>query len=422
MAYHNADNLPTSQNTVNTTLASWLTPILLNMYTYYVYYGGRAGAKSTEIAKCIIILSLTAGENYRNSVFLCCREIQQSIADSIYAVLERHIYDLKLENYFIITKTEIISRTLNIKIIFKGLYRNISSIKSIDNVRLVFIDEAATISSDSWEKLIPTVTRNDGVKIIVAFNPENTTDVVYDTFLNSDAESNTYIQKVTYRDNPYPLPVSFYEEMERMKKRDYERYLHIYEGECLKLSNSVVFKNYFEVSDFEIDKNIHKYVGLDFGFSESATACTMCYIKDNNLYICYEAVSKKLEIDRTGSFIEARIPHVKNYVWYCDSARPETITFLKKQGYNVKAVEKGKGSIEDGIEYQKSFEMIYIHSKNCPETAREYASYSFKVDERSGQITNKLIDANNDCIDSIRYALEKCMKQRSLNYSKWLVD
>ena len=74
-------------------------------------------------------------------------------------------------------------------------------------------------------------------------------------------------------------------------------------------------------------------------------------------------------------------------------------------------VDKGKGSVEDGIEFIKSFAMVVIHPR-CQETAREFQRYSYKVDRLSGDVTKVILDKFNHYIDSIRYGLEQVMKNR----------
>ncbi|WP_416140952.1 terminase large subunit, partial [Escherichia coli] len=70
-----------------------------------------------------------------------------------------------------------------------------------------------------------------------------------------------------------------------------------------------------------------------------------------------------LELDDTVEFLEKKIPDIKKYAVYADSARPESISHLKKKGLRrIAPVEKGKGSVEDGIEFIKSFKKVYIHS------------------------------------------------------------
>ena len=102
-----------------------------------------------------------------------------------------------------------------------------------------------------------------------------------------------------------------------------------------------------------------------------------------------------------------------------DSARPESISYLKRPDLDGKrknmpgiiGVEKGKGSVEDGVEFIKSFALVVIHPR-CQETAREFQRYSYKVDRLSGDVTKVILDKFNHYIDSIRYGLEQVMKSR----------
>ena len=126
------------------------------------------------------------------------------------------------------------------------------------------------------------------------------------------------------------------------------------------------------------------------------------------MYIADERYAKGIEIDELdnffGSMSGAKTAHI-----IADSARPETISYLNRQGYSISAAKKGKGSIEDGIAFIRSFERIYIHPK-CVNTISEFSLYSYKVDKYSGEITAQIIDDNNHAIDALRYALEPLIK------------
>jgi len=94
-----------------------------------------------------------------------------------------------------------------------------------------------------------------------------------------------------------------------------------------------------------------------------------------------------------------------------DSARPESISFLKRNGLsNSVAVNKWAGSVEDGIEFIKSFDRVVIHPA-CKEIIKEFGLYSYKVDRHTGDILPKIVDAHNHYIDALRYALEPMIKK-----------
>jgi phage terminase large subunit len=120
-----------------------------------------------------------------------------------------------------------------------------------------------------------------------------------------------------------------------------------------------------------------------------------------------------LEIDDTAAFINGRIAGFDRHVARADSARPETISYMKRHGMpRIEAVKKWQGSVEDGVEFIKSFERVYIHP-DCPEIAREFRLYSYKVDRQSGDIKPDIVDANNHYIDAFRYALAPMIRNEA---------
>jgi phage terminase large subunit len=150
--------------------------------------------------------------------------------------------------------------------------------------------------------------------------------------------------------------------------------------------------------------------GIDFGFSQDPTTAIRVYIKDNKLYIYQEAYKVGLELDDTADFIKRHIPEIEKYTIRADSARPESISYLKRHGLPyITSVKKWPGSVEDGIAHMKSYEDIIIHPQ-CEETIKEFTKYSYKVDQRTGDILPKIEDNHNHIVDSIRYACNPLIK------------
>jgi phage terminase large subunit len=401
------------KNELRRNLARWQQG-LLKPRRYKVIYGGRGSGKSYAVADALLTDSLS-----KKNLILCGREYQNSIKDSVHSLLAQRIEALGLAAWYEITRDEIYCSYSGSRFIFKGLRHNIDSIKSMAGITHLWIEEADTLSAESWRIIEPTI-REPGSEIWCTLNPKNKTDILYQTFIANEPPENSYVVKVNYTDNPY-FPEVLREQMERQKIKDYGMYRHIWLGECLEHSDAQIFKGYWAIADFDEPPGMHKYFGLDFGFSQDPTAAIRCYIDKNVLYITHEAYKHQLEIDDTGKFLESHLPDLKKHTIYADNARPESISFIKRQGYSIKAVEKGKGTVEDGIEYIKTFDKVIIHPR-CVKTIEEFTLYSYKVDERSGEITNIIEDKNNHLTDSLRYALEKCMKNKSIDYSKWKMD
>ena len=402
----------------------WILPIYKQIYSFVVYYGGRGGGKSFSIADYFIAKSF----EYKDCYFLCAREIQSSLISSVYSVVVNQIRRHNLLDYFIITREGIINKATDVKIIFKGLWRDPDSIKGIPNLKIVWIDEASKISKMSWNILVPTVTRNEGCQLIITFNPDFKTDIVYSEFVENNNRQNTFVKKISYRDNPFPLPQEFFNELEALKVRDYDEYLHVYEGHCITNSSTKIFKrgSYWTVKEFEDHPNVELKFGLDLGFSPShPTFGVRLYVHDDNLYITHEAVQSGLDIDLTPDFLVKHLPNIKNYTIWVDSSRPETISAINKKyvpiikkSLHALGVEKGQGSVEDGIEHLKSYKMIYIHPR-CVNVIDNFDKYSFKTD-RKGNILRDIEKANDDGIDAIRYAEEQTMKSKFIDCKNWV--
>ncbi|MGI4775358.1 MAG: PBSX family phage terminase large subunit, partial [Janthinobacterium lividum] len=394
-------------------IANWQYE-LFRPHRYKIIYGGRGSGKSYAVADTLLFTTCV-----RKCLILCGREFQNSIKDSVHSLIRQRIEANNLNNYFDATHDEIRNVCSESRFIFKGLRHNIDSIKSTAGISHLWIEEADTLSAASWKVIKPTI-REDGSEIWATFNPKNKTDILYQEFIASSPPPDSYVIKVNWSDNRH-FPQILKQEMEYDKTKDYGLYQHVWEGELLEHSHAQVFKDRWVAAEFEEPKTIHKYFGLDFGFSEDPTAGIRCYVSDNSLYITHEAVKKNLEIDETGKFLEERLPDLRRHTIYADNARPESISFIKRQGYSIRAVKKGKGTVEDGIEYIKAFDQIIINPK-CVETIKEFTLYSYKIDERSGQITNIIEKGNDHLIDALRYALENCMKRSAIDYSKWKYD
>ena len=166
---------------------------------YKVFRGGRGGAKSWGIARALVIMA--ASKKLR---ILCTREVQNSIKDSVHKLLKDQIEMLGLNPWFRITN-EMITTTCGSEFLFKGLRFDPLGIKSTEGVDICWVEEAQSVSADSWDILIPTI-RKEGSEIWVSFNPGEETDPTYQRFVVNPPD-NCVTVEVNYYDNPY-LPDS----------------------------------------------------------------------------------------------------------------------------------------------------------------------------------------------------------------------
>lgn len=365
---------------------------------YKVVYGGRGSAKSWSVARFLI------GLGYQKKLrILCAREIQRSISDSVWKLLCEQIDEMGLGAFYLPTRDAI--RGINgTEFIFKGLRTNPQEIKSMEGVDICWVEEAQAVSADSWDILIPTI-RKPKSEIWITFNPLDATDPTYQKFV-VNPPAGAMVRKINYTDNPY-FPEVLRNEMEWLKSKDYQSYLHIWEGEVRKFSNALVFANYFRVEDFETPNDARFYHGADWGFANDPTTLVRCFIAGRRLYIDQEAWGIGVEIDKTPALFDT-VDTVRRWPIKADSARPETISYMRRQGFNISAARKWPGSVEDGIEFLKTWDIV-IHPR-CKHTIDEFNHYSYKVDCQTGDILPKIVDSWNHCIDALRYSCDGLIK------------
>ena len=384
---------------------------LWHPHRYKVFYGGRSSGKSWAIAEALIQLS-----DLGKVRILCCREIQNSIRDSSYQLLKDTAFRLGLESHFKFLDSEIRNELTGSRFIFKGLLRNDQSIKSTEGIDFCWVEEAQTVSETSWQTLIPTI-RKEGSEIWVSFNPLQNDDPTTKRFIESPPPG-AFIRKVNYDENPY-FTDEMRSEMEYDKRTDFEKYLHIWEGYPRTFSDAQIFKGKYVVESFPDDlwqSAERLFFGSDFGFARDPSTLERLFIIDNTLYIEYEAYGIGVEINELKKFYSV-VPGYDQWPIYCDCARPETISYLANHDYlNAKPAEKWQGSVEDGIEYLRSFDRIVIHPR-CKHTADEFRLYSYKTDRLTGEILPVPLDKNNHCIDACRYALFEYIKAKSNGYN-----
>jgi len=191
---------------------------------YKVYYGGRGGAKSWNIARALIIRAAQ-----QPTRILCAREFQQSIQESVHKLLADQIGLLGLDELFTVQQKNITCDLTGSEFIFEGLRNNVTKVKSMEGIDICWCEEAETIPERSWDVLIPTIRKPDS-EIWVSFNPNDEMDDTYQRFV-LNPPSNAIVQKVTWRDNPY-FPDELRAEMDDLKASNHKKYLHVWEGEC----------------------------------------------------------------------------------------------------------------------------------------------------------------------------------------------
>ena len=369
---------------------------LLQPSRYKGAHGGRGSGKSHFFAELLV------EEHIRNPGLrsVCIREVQRSLEQSAKRLIEDKIEALGVGHMFQVQKDRILAPGDGV-VLFQGMQNHTAdSIKSLEGFRRAWVEEAQSLSQRSLDLLRPTIRAEDS-EIWCSWNPRKDTDPV-DNFLRNQPPPSAIVVEANYMHNPW-FPQVLREEMEWDKRRDPDKYQHVWLGGYLRNSEARVFHNW-RVDEFETPPDARFYFGADWGFSVDPTVLVRCWIDGRTLHIDQEAYKVGCSITDTPALFD-RVPESRRWPITADSARPETIDYMRKHGFaRMQPSKKGAGSVQDGIEFLKSYDIV-VHPR-CRHTIDELTMYSYKTDRLTGEVLPVLEDDKNHVIDAVRYAVE----------------
>jgi phage terminase large subunit len=369
---------------------------LLQPARYKGAHGGRGSGKSHNFG------DLWLEENVTDKYdFVCLRETLKSLEFSVKKLLEEKISSFNAGAYFEVQDRRILSKHGGVTI-FEGMQNHTAdSIKSLEGFDRAWFTEAQRASEKSLTLLRPTI-RKPGSQLWFDWNPENETDPIDQLLRGEVPPKDAIVVQANYLDNPF-LPDVLREEMEFDRARDPDKYAWVWLGQYKQNSEARVFKNW-KVEEFEIDPTALLRQGADWGFAIDPTVLVQCYIVGRKLYVPYEAYRVGCEITDTPALFMT-VPDSERWPITADSARPETISYMQKHGFpKIMPAVKGPKSLEEGVEFLKSFDII-VHPR-CKHTIDELTLYSYKIDPLTNLIMPVLDDKDNHVIDALRYACE----------------
>lgn len=375
---------------------------------YKVVYGGRGSAKSHSIARIL----LTKGAESKRRI-LCAREFQNSIADSVHKLLSDIIYEMKLSSFYKV-QNNTITGTNGTEFIFQGLRHNIQSIKSLEGITDVWIEEAQTVSKNSWEILIPTI-REEGLtpafinysnnlslssdsEIWVTFNPDLETDETYQRFVVYPPHDSIVIE-MNYRDNPW-FPDVLEQERLQLKKRDLASYLNVWEGKCKQAVEGAIYAKQLQEAELagritSVPYNPASLVHThwDLGYSDATAIWFVQKVGfEYHLIDYYEDNLQDIKH-------YVRVLQQKGYVygddWLPHDARAKQLGTglsieeqLRALGRKVRIVPML--SIIDGIAAARSiFPQCWIDKNKCADGLNALRHYQYGVNVETGQRTRE---------------------------------
>lgn len=369
---------------------------------FKVFKGGRGSAKSWEAAKKLVLDAYQAEHR-----ILCVREFQNSINDSVHRLLADTIQREGLGLWFDITNNSIKATETESEFLFKGMRQNFLEVKSTEGVTRCWYEEAQKASKNSLEILSPTI-RTEGSELIFTYNPVGEDDPIDDMFIKKGMPD-SIVRHVNYDENPF-FPDVLRMEAEHMLAADPAAYEHVWRGGYLKISDAIIFSKKVEIGVPVAPPNARFHFGMDFGFANDPSAVIRFWIDKDILYVDYEAFGYGVELDDLPQLMNS-VPSIQNWPIKADSARPETISYLRRKGYQIAAAEKWNGCVEDGIAHVKGFKKIVVHER-CKHLLQESRLYSYKVDKITGDVLPIIVDKHNNGWDAIRYGLDGDIQKR----------
>ena len=253
---------------------------------------------------------------------------------------------------------------------------------------LLFINECNELNYEDFQQLIFRTIDN----IILDFNPSDEFHWIYDKVLTRE---DVEFYQTSYKDNPF-LPQTLIDEIERLRDTD-ENYWRVYGLGERGQSRSLVY-------DFKTIGKIPATAkllgrGLDFGFSNDATAVIETYIEGNNMYVrelLYRTGMTNQDIGR--EFQRLGLDR-RDEIW-ADSAEPKSIEEIYRMGWNIK--KTFKGAINIGIDMVRRYNLHV--TEDSVNTIKELRNYKY-VEDKNGNLTNKPIDLFNHSLDALRYSI-----------------
>lgn len=361
-------------------------------------YGGRFSLKSHTVARYLLIRGRMSKVRIG-----CFREFQSSIAESSHQLLSDLINHYKLTDYKITDKS-IINTVTGTDFIFKGLWNNEQSIKSIEGIDIAWVEEAQTITTDSINVLTPTV-RKAGSQIIYTYNRLTEDDPVH-TRLVLEGRPNTLIINVNY---DIALKYGMMPEVIRIEMEDDKAnrpilYKTKWLGEPTGIERKI-YKDWNIIDSVPHEARLERY-GMDFGYTNDPTAIVAIYYYNGGYILDEITYSKRLSNKQIADILKN---HDKALV-IADSAEPKSIDEIHSYDIDIVGAEKGADSIRNGIATVQA-QRISV-TKRSDNIIREFRNFYFKED-RDGKIINVPESGFDHTMDAIRYGLVSLIKDGS---------
>lgn len=377
-------------------------------YTRFkVAYGGRGSAKSWTAAQAILIRM-----RRKKLRVVGAREHLKSVAESVHDVFSQQINRLGFNDFFTINKTSIRSANGGL-ITYDGLWRNVDSIKSKEGIDLVWVEEAHNVSKTSFEKLEATI-RRPLSEIWITYNPELDDDYIHKRFVRR-GDPQAILMKVNWRDNPW-FGEPMLSTMIAHRERDYDGYLHTWEGHTIQFLEGAVYANELRsaqqagrITKVPYERGIPVHLILDLGWGDNVAMWMVQKVGFEYHVINFWQGRKTdvpgiIKVVADLGYMEGTyfLPHDGNS-GYLASGGVSVADLFRGAGKQVTVIQRSAS--DTGIKVARSlFPRVYFDEVNCADGLQCLRRYRYEVDEDTGQFSRTpLHDQNSHAADAFRY-------------------
>jgi phage terminase large subunit len=372
---------------------------------YKVAYGGRGSGKSWGAARALLLIGLAG-----NKRVLCAREIQKSMKESVHQLLKDQIAALGLDEHYQVLNDEVRGPGDTL-FMFAGLKHNIANIKSKEGIDIVWVEEAQTVSKNSWDTLIPTI-RKPGSEIWITFNPELETDETYKRFVASPP-TGAVVRKLTWADNNWFSDVLEQERLDLLA-RDPDAYLWVWGGNCKVVLDGAIYAK--EIRDaiaagrftrvpYDPSKPVHTF--WDLGRADMTSIWFAQAVGfEHRLIDFYQnrgfALTHYLQELQKRPYVwgEDWLPHdAENHLLGAERTIAQQ---MRDIGRKVRIVPKIP--VADGINAGRTiFSQCFFDAERCADGIQSLQRYRYKVDDQGQWSRDPLHDDYSHAADAFRY-------------------
>ena len=364
---------------------------------HIVLYGGRASGKSTSVALSLLILGMN-----KKLRILCTREVQNSIADSVHKLLSDLISKYKL-NTWEVQKDIIRNKQTGSEIFFKGLHNNSQSIKSIEGIDIVWVEEAQSVSADSINTLVPTI-RKTGSRLIWTFNRLTEHDPVWELIVKK-ADDRTFVQKINSDAIESLLSKEIIEEREKMRIDNPEMFEHVWLGEPMTAKTGSVFgkqlaqaRSEGRITKVPYDASTGVYTAWDLGIGDS-TVIWFFQVVGREIHFIDHYEGSNEDLGHYISYIQNKPYQYTTHFLPHDSKARELQTgmtrveFFNNHGiYNIEVLRPTNFSLgQDDIDLvaRPKFSLCWFDEEKCQRGLECLRAYHYEYDDKNKLLRNK---------------------------------